>query len=175
MQVPVHKELWDKTNGNVGVWSRERFTVGPGKENGGLCPTKSPLNSSEGFGKAFLEARWGGHPRVYARLKHSSLTGWRWSVLRYQKVWGPCAQDHQADQFFHLAVAFSIWERLRYRYLGTSAKSDSRGYRGGICAWKAPGGPAQLQTSHEPSLLLFLLLLAISPAQAFYKHTGITR
>ena len=112
MQVPVRKELWDKTNGNVGVWSRERFTAGPGKENGGLCPTKSPLNSSEGFGKAFLKARWGEHPRVDSRFQHSSLTGWWWAILRYQKVWGPCAQDHQAAHFFHLVVAFSIWKRL---------------------------------------------------------------
>ena len=52
---PTHSEA--KQYRNFGVWSRERFIAGPCKEMGGSCP-KSP-NSSKGFSKALLKARWG--------------------------------------------------------------------------------------------------------------------
>ena len=38
-------------------WSRERFTAGPCKKTGGLCPPNPKL--SEGFQLSILKARWG--------------------------------------------------------------------------------------------------------------------
>ena len=59
MHICVPNVQWGQINWVIEVWSRERFIAGPCKENWStLRPTKTP-NSSKGFSKALLKARWG--------------------------------------------------------------------------------------------------------------------
>ena len=87
-----------------GVWSRERLTAGPCKENGWLG-LENPWTPRKGFSKAFLKARlvcvlgvsqgmWPAHEQfsdwLMVRNRAVRLT---LSILRHQKVWGLHAHD----------------------------------------------------------------------------------
>ena len=106
---------WGQTNRKVGVWSRERIIAG-------LVP-KNPPTSLKHFSKAFLKARW---ERVIPKGMWSTpaqFSGWWWSILSHQQVWGLRAHDRQVVHFFHLVVVFSKWKTqeicMRYYYLGS--------------------------------------------------------
>ena len=130
-QDPEPDAQWGQTNWNTGVWSRKKFIAGPCKENGWLVPPQNPklleVFQQSGFKSHVREGQvtgcaissctvlWLGDGKVTGRITSS--------VLRHQKVWGLCAQEHQAVNFFHLAVVLAS-EKLkvciRYCYLGTS-------------------------------------------------------
>ena len=66
---PMHSE--GQTNRNVGVWSREKFIVGPSKENGWLM-LKNPKLSDGSQGEVFIGKISGEGCRVCDFL----LIGW---------------------------------------------------------------------------------------------------
>ena len=66
---------------NVGVWRRERFIVGPGKEMGGSCLPK--LGTPQGFQQSIIKARSGRGFTGYVvnmgtvlQLVDIEVTGW---------------------------------------------------------------------------------------------------
>ena len=62
-KVRVPRTKWGQVNRNVRVWSRERFTAGPSKENGWRVLKKPEL--PDGFGgKVFIGKIWGEGWRV---------------------------------------------------------------------------------------------------------------
>ena len=144
---PIH---WDQ----VVVRKIIAFTVmwSQVRRMGNFCSKDSI--SPMAFRKRFLNTEWGRGSPVCDQLMHSSLIGWWWdnrvvsqglisSVLRYQKVWGLCAQGHQVFNFFHLVVvlASTIQEMcIRYYYLGTWERSCSGGCGGGLSPRQAPQG-----------------------------------
>ena len=115
--------------------------------------SKSP-KCNEGFQQSIFKGQMKeGQPRVCDQLVHNSLIGWWWSILRYQKV----CHDHQAVNFFHLVVVFSIWKTqemcMRCYYPGISEKSYSRGYWGGGLSPEGPIGSCSVTQSHNPHIL----------------------
>ena len=66
---------------NIGVWRRERFIVGPGKEMGGSCLPK--LGTPQGFQQSIIKARSGRGFTGYVvnmgtvlQLVDIEVTGW---------------------------------------------------------------------------------------------------
>ena len=67
------------------------------------------------------------------------------SVLRLQEAWGLCAYGHQAVNIFLLVGGLHICKTtqemcIRYCYLGTSERSQSRGLGGRGLSREAPIG-----------------------------------
>ena len=60
---------------NVGVWSRERFIAGPGKETGDLCPSKNPKLPEEFQHSMFKGQVREGRPRGCDQLVRNFLIG----------------------------------------------------------------------------------------------------
>ena len=130
-----------QTNGEVEVWSRERFLVGLWQEVGGSGPpkiSKIPKGFQESFFKdQVLEV---GH-RVCDQLLDSSLIGWLWgnravsqvlilSALRLRETLRLGTHGHQGVSIFHLVWGFHICKitlemSIKHWYPGTSEKGAS--------------------------------------------------
>ena len=74
--------------------------------------------------------------------EEGGVTGVNISTLRHQEVCRTCARDHQVVNFFHLVeVSKKNFENMHQILLSKySEKSDSRGYRGGVCPRRVPLG-----------------------------------
>ena len=74
--------------------------------------------------------------------EQGGVTGVNISTLRHQEGCRTCARDHQVVNFFHLVeVSKKNFENMHQILLSKySEKSDSRGYRGGVCPRRVPLG-----------------------------------
>ena len=71
--VQVTDAQWDQTNQNVGVWSRERVTVGHARRKNGLRPTNSEL--PKGLQQSLFEVQIRKAPQGMWRV-HVQLSDW---------------------------------------------------------------------------------------------------
>lgn len=83
-KVHVPHAQWSQTKWNIGIWSTETDLLqGQARRMEGCAPL-NPLWTPQRVWQKHFKSQVRSSS-VYARLKHSSLTGWWWSVLRYQR------------------------------------------------------------------------------------------
>ena len=120
MHICVPNIQWGQINWVIEVWSRERFIAGPCKKDWStLCHAKTP-NSSKGFSKALLKARWGRVMVSCCKLLHVGILC---------SCSCPRRSDHSVSVNFQQDKCYSLFWKIFYLYMNGLFRGQSPGNR----------------------------------------------
>ena len=148
----------------MGVWSREKFTSGPGKENGGLCPTKS-LRTPQRVWQSLCKSQVRGGIPGFMMGSSTVLSLFDGDQSLGARSVGTMCSRASGSSFLPFGFGFrQLKTSLRCRRLGTS-EQNSRGQGAGPVPGRLGGPP--------PTDVPGAQVLTFSAAVGYIPSTGI--